>query len=252
MKNSVCLKPSFWASVSGGKDSLFMLKLILSNPDKYPLDGVVHFELEIDYPFIKDVINYMENECLSRGIRFVRIKPDNTWLELYNQFGFPTRKNRWCNSRYKLNAKDKLVSFMKDLGYNVVFYIGYCFDEVSRYSKRSFYECYPLVEEKIYEQDILLWARDVPLFNNYYKILKRCGCMYCPMSSMLAFAYLAYFYPQNFSFMIEKMKQTELKVSSQLGRPFSCIQSNPKYNSYYLERVVYNKYIPKLIKLLEL
>ena len=50
MANDIVLRPSYWASVSGGKDSLYMLLLILAKPDKYPLDGVVHFELEIDFP----------------------------------------------------------------------------------------------------------------------------------------------------------------------------------------------------------
>jgi tRNA(Ile)-lysidine synthase TilS/MesJ len=53
MKNEIQLTPTYWASVSGGKDSLFMLNMILHNLDRYPLNGVVHFELEIDYPFIK-------------------------------------------------------------------------------------------------------------------------------------------------------------------------------------------------------
>ena len=61
-KNDIQLRPSYWACVSGGKDSLLMLKIILNNLDIYPLDGVVHFELEIDYPFIKNVIDYMEKE----------------------------------------------------------------------------------------------------------------------------------------------------------------------------------------------
>lgn len=39
MKNQLQLCPSYWASVSGGKDSLCVLKLILSNLDKYLLDG---------------------------------------------------------------------------------------------------------------------------------------------------------------------------------------------------------------------
>lgn len=50
MTEEIALRPSYWASVSGGKDSLYMLNLILHNLDRYPLDGVVHFELEIDYP----------------------------------------------------------------------------------------------------------------------------------------------------------------------------------------------------------
>ena len=62
MTGEIALRPSYWASVSGGKDSLYMLNYILHNLDRYPLNGVVHFELEIDYPFIHDVIDYMESE----------------------------------------------------------------------------------------------------------------------------------------------------------------------------------------------
>ena len=119
--NQIMLRPSYWASVSGGKDSLYMLNLILHNLDRYPLDGVVHFELEIDYPFIKDVIDYMESECKRAGIRFFRIKPHKTWEELYythrkngTQWLFPSRVYRWCNSHYKLDCKKtirKLVKF---------------------------------------------------------------------------------------------------------------------------------------------
>ncbi len=103
----LALRPSYWASVSGGKDSLFMLNLILHNLDKYPLDGVVHFELEIDYPFIKNVIDYMQSECERFGIKFVRIKPTKSWSELYERYGFPTRVARWCNDMKKQHADIK-------------------------------------------------------------------------------------------------------------------------------------------------
>ena len=128
-ENTLVLRPSYWASVSGGKDSLYMLKYILTNIDKYPLDGVIHFELEIDYPFIHEVIDYMEDECKKYGIKFVRIKPRKTWDELYKKYGFPTRKTRWCNSNYKLDALKQLNEYMNQLGYFVVSYIGYCADE---------------------------------------------------------------------------------------------------------------------------
>ena len=109
-ENKIALKPSYWATVSGGKNSLYMLNLILHNLDKYPLDGVVHFELEIDYPFIRYVIDYMESECKRFGIKFVRIRPRKTWEELYYHeciskqgektiYGFPTRNARWCNDK---------------------------------------------------------------------------------------------------------------------------------------------------------
>lgn len=170
------LKPSYWASVSGGKDSLYMLYLILNNLDKYPLDGVVHFELEIDYPFIKDVIDYMEIECNRHGIKFVRIKPRKTWKELYDKYNFPTRKSRWCNSKYKLDAKNQLVEFMKGLGYNTYFYIGYCKDEIKRYQKRSgVREVFPLVENNVSEQTIWDWAKKHPILTIITNIIGDVG-----------------------------------------------------------------------------
>ena len=36
------VEKTYWASVSGGKDSLKMLHIILENPQKYPLNGIVH------------------------------------------------------------------------------------------------------------------------------------------------------------------------------------------------------------------
>lgn len=243
------LRPSYWASVSGGKDSLFMLNLILHNLDKYPLDGVVHFELEIDFPFIKNVIDYMQSECERFGIRFVRMKPTKTWEELYERYGFPTRVARWCNDKYKLTAKKQLQEFMKKQGFYTVCYIGYCADEEKRFAKRvdlQKVERYPLVEEGIEENIIWEWAKTQPIFNHFYKVNKRCGCMYCPMLAYITFAYLYKYYPQQFAYMIEKMKFTEKLRELELGRPFSCISSNPKYNADYLEKIIKTKWLKKL------
>lgn len=256
MTSNIALRPSYWASVSGGKDSLYMLKVILHNLDKYPLSGVVHFEMDIDYPFIKDVIDYMESECKRFGIPFLRFKPDHSWEEWYYHpakagetiFGFPMRMARWCNNHYKLSAKKKMDDYMRSLGYNVIYYIGYCADEEKRFSKRVDIvgERYPLVEEGINEDLILEWAKDQPIFNNYYKTNRRCGCMYCPMMSKISMAYLAKYYPDNFRYMIEKMKETEQIRSIELGRPFSVTSSKPQYNAEYLEKVIPEKWIPKL------
>lgn len=245
--NQVALKPSYWASVSGGKDSLFMLNLILHNLDKYPLNGVVHFELEIDYPFIKNVIDYMECECKRFGIPFLRLKPRTSWYVFYKDLGFPARNFRWCNSKYKLDGKKQLESFLKEQGYFCVHYIGFCADEVSRFRKSPF-EVYPLANEGIYERDILEWAKEVSLFNDYYKINARCGCMYCPLSSRMTFAYLAKYYPSNFEYMIGLMRKTELDLETRFGHKFSIITGNPKYNADYLHDIILNKWVPRLEK----
>lgn len=257
--NKIALRPSYWASVSGGKDSLYMLNLILHNLDKYPLDGVVHFELEIDYPFIKDVVDYMEEECKKHGIRFERIKPRKTWEELYysiahgktgtdHVWGFPTRKARWCNDKYKLDASREIDKYLQQFGLYRIAYIGYCADEVKRFSKRNagITEVYPLANEGIYEYEIWQWAKEQPIFNNYYKTNKRCGCMYCPLASKINFAYLYKYYPENFEYMIEKMRETEKLREGELGRPFSVISSNPKYNAEYLENIIKTKWAKRL------
>lgn len=257
MKNEIALRPTYWASVSGGKDSLFMLNLILHNLDKYPLDGVVHFELEIDYPFIKNVIDYMQNECEKHGIRFIRIKPNKTWEDWYytknsksgNIYGYPIRLARWCNDKYKLNAKKQMDDFMRKQGYYIVYYIGYCADEEKRTAKRvdlQKVERYPLVENNIIENDILQWAKTQPIFNNYYLTNRRCGCMYCPLSNKMNIAYLYKYYPKNYAYMIEKMKETEKIRQQELGRPFSVTSDNPKYNAEYLDYIIKNKWLKKL------
>lgn len=259
MNNEIALRPSYWASVSGGKDSLYMLNLILHNIDKYPLDGVVHFELEIDYPFIHDVIDYMESECKRVGIRFVRIKPRKTWIELFYTvsaktgyiYGFPTRIARWCNSAYKLDAARQLSDWLKSAGYYVVRYIGYCADEKRRFDKRlnnQNVERYPLAENGIIENDIWEWAKTQPIFNHFYETNKRCGCMYCPISSYINYAYLYKYYPDNFSFMIEKMRETEIIREMEYGRPFSVISTNPRYNADYLENIIKTKWLAKIEK----
>lgn len=256
MGNEIALRPSYWASVSGGKDSLYMLNLILHNLDRYPLDGVVHFELEIDYPFIKDVIDYMESECKRFGIRFVRIKPRKTWEELYYQtykksgriWGFPERRSRWCNSKYKLDARRQLDDFLKSIGCYCVTYIGYCSNEIKRYTNRGekVKEVYPLVENGINENVIWEWAKQQPIYNNYYVSNNRCGCMYCPMASKMQMAYLLKYYPENFEFMMSRMRETEKAREEELGRPYSVTSGNPKYNADYLENIVKTKWLPIL------
>jgi 3'-phosphoadenosine 5'-phosphosulfate sulfotransferase (PAPS reductase)/FAD synthetase len=244
------LRPSYWASVSGGKDSLYMLNLILHNLDRYPLDGVVHFELEIDFPFIHDVIDYMESECKRFGIPFYRIKPRKKWLDLYEQYGFPMRKARWCNDKYKLDSLKQLKEFLSTKGLYIVNYIGYCADELDRVkTERNSRQknIYPLVENGIFEDEILEWARQQPIYNDYYKHNKRCGCMYCPMMSMQNCAYLAYYYPKEYEKMIALAKSTEAMREKTLGRPFSVWSSDPKYNTDYRDRLVREKYVPQLI-----
>ena len=132
----------------------------------------------------------------------------------------------------------------------MISYIGYCVDEESRYQKRTIKpERYPLVEEGVCESDILEWAKTVPIFNDYYKYNRRCGCMYCPMASRLNLAYLLCYYPENYKFLIECAENTEKIRSEKLGRSFSVWDSNTKYNTKYIDYIIRTKYVPRIIKI---
>lgn len=244
--NEIKLQPKYYASVSGGKDSLYMLNLILHNLDKYPLHGVIHFELEIDYPFIKNVIDYMQSECEKHGINFIRIKPRKSFWELYEKYGFPTRKERWCNSQYKLDCKKQFNELQKQLGNDVFYYIGYCVDESDRYNKIRLNEIYPLVENNIKESTILDWARTVDIFNDYYKYNDRCGCMFCPMLTLKELAYMYKFYPDEYEKYIDMMKEKEYNISIKLGRKFAIRSKNTKYDAFYTDNIVKTKWINKI------
>lgn len=67
--------------------------------------------------------------------------------------------------------------------------------------------------------------------------------MYCPMASYISYAYLYKYYPDNFQYMIEKMRETERRREAELGRPFSVTSSNPKYNADYLENIIKTKWL---------
>lgn len=250
--NDIVLRPSYWANVSGGKDSLFMLKLILSNLDIYPLDGVIHFELEIDYPFIKNVVDYMQSECTNKGIKFLRIKPRRSWYELFDLYGFPTRLSRWCNSSYKLDSIRQLQEHMKNNNMYVVSYIGYCSNEIRRaeglITKSNNYR-FPLIDCKIDENDVLEWAKTQKIYNDYYVYNKRCGCMFCPMASRMELAYLLKYYPDKYNELIYWCKKGEEKFLYKYGRKCSAFGNNSKYDTEYIDNNVRTIWVPKLEKM---
>ena len=42
MPNALALRPTYWAAVSGGKDSLYMFYYIMNHLEEYPLNGAGH------------------------------------------------------------------------------------------------------------------------------------------------------------------------------------------------------------------
>lgn len=242
---NVALRPIHYACVSGGKDSLFMFRLILDNLEKYPLDMVVNYDLEIDYPFAKNVVNYIENVCNKLGIKFVRLKPRVSWEEIYMRWGYPNRIARWCNNHYKLDCEKQLKEWIEKQNCRPVAYFGFCADETSRFKyeigsiKDGQDVIYPLAEENIEEDIILEWASKQDIFDNWYKIFRRQGCMGCPMSARKELAYLKLKYPDFYTKMVDMVKWTEENKHGRIvfGKPIKEV-----------DEVINKKWIPKLLE----
>lgn len=144
-------------------------------------------------------------------MKFLRIKPRKTFDELYKKYDLPTRNARWCNSEYKLDCKKQLNEWILSQNCRPVAYIGFCADEQKRFK----YEigewesqdcCYPLAEEGITEDIILKWAKEQPIFQDWYKHFRRAGCMFCPMLSRKEMAYMYIHYPQMYDKYIAMIK----------------------------------------------
>lgn len=217
--NDLKLRPYYIANISGGKDSLYMLGLILDNQDKYPLDGVVHFEMERDYPIARNVVDYIEKQLNARNIPLTRIKTTHTWEEYVNKYGYPSRVVKWCNSKLKLDCDRKLKKILKEIGRYPISYIGLCADETRRFKYeignwKDYKVCYPLAEEGILEDDILQWARNQPIFEGYYDVFKRMGCMCCPCSNILDMIYVKNHYPDMWIKIMDEIYYTHLLLLS--------------------------------------
>lgn len=243
--SKLAITPIHYASVSGGKDSLYMMKIILENPKKYPLDMAVHFELEIDHDFVKDSVAAIEKMCNSISVPFKRIKPRKKWEELYEKYGFPRRTARWCNNMYKLDCDKQIKEWITSQKCRPVSYIGFCADEKKRFkyqvgawNPEEFQDvCYPLAEEGIDEVEVLKWARkQTAIFGDWYKFFARQGCWLCPMASCREIAYLYLNDRKKFDLFIKYARESEERFGMYFHKPID-----------ELIETIKTKYVPILI-----
>ena len=248
MGSAIALRPIHYASVSGGKDSLYMMKVILANPQKYPLDMVVNFDLEIEPPEAHVVADKIREMCERIKIPFWSIKPRRSFDELCGKWGMPTMMGRWCNSDYKMDCDAQLRKWIREQNCRPVAYIGICADEKHRHrydigtwndgDEQSL--CYPLAEEGIEEEMILSWAKEQPIFNGFYLKHERMGCEFCPNMSMMDRAMFMMENPERYEYYREKILDFEQKKN----KPW--LRNDGDYWPV-IERKIKRKYIPKVL-----
>lgn len=126
---------------------------------------------------------------------------------------------------YKLDAEKQMIKWIESMNCRPIAYIGFCADEKRRFKyqlgewkKGSI--CYPLAEEGINENEILEWAKTVPLFNNWYKYFKRQGCMLCPMLTRKEIAYMCKYEHDSFERYFSYIGEYEKNFNTTLwGKP---------------------------------
>ena len=83
-------------SLSGGKDSTAMLLIMIET--KIKIDHIVFFDTGWEFPGMSEHMDKLEKYI---GREIIRLKPRIDFTELFNKYGFPSLKGRWCMAEKK-------------------------------------------------------------------------------------------------------------------------------------------------------
>lgn len=205
-------------SLSYGKDSLKMLDVVVSRG--LPLDLICTFDvwatdtISADLPdvidFKKRIDKYIFDTYGYNVVHLCSRYPDGTKVTYEREFyrvltsgkragsivGFPFLNCPWCNSLLKLRAGN---GFFKS---DDIFYVGICYDEVSRYSSEP-NKLNPLVDFQIDEDLCGLFCQFNDILSPSYSRGYRDGCWFCHNQSITQLRFLYYSYPDLWSLLLK-------------------------------------------------
>lgn len=180
------------ASISYGKDSLYMLEVIHNSGR--PLDRIITVDvwatenISADLPDVVEFKKKCDEFILNRyGITVEHIKSDITFNDGFYRvrgdkakqhnrgkiYGFPMRRGSWCNSDLKMRAIRKLTN-AEDTQY-----VGIAYDEPARLGRLRAQDIAPLAEDFITEKDCYAWCRKNSMLSPSYSQGRRDGCWFC-------------------------------------------------------------------------
>ncbi len=182
----------FHVAFSGGKDSIVLLDLVKK---ALPKDEfvVVFGDTQMEFPDTYDVIDKVEEQCKSEGIRFYRAKSHMAVYESWKQFAPPSRVLRWCCSVHKSTPQViKLREVLEKADYSGLAFVGVRGAESVRRSEYDFESngmkqkgqrsANPILDWTSYEVWLYIYANNLIVNETYKKGNTRAGCLLCPMS----------------------------------------------------------------------
>jgi phosphoadenosine phosphosulfate reductase len=182
----------FYVAFSGGKDSIVTLDIIqrsLPNNSFIVLFGDTGMEFSDTYR----VVNEIEKDCETKGIKFYRAKsifdPKDSW----KIFGPPAQKMRWCCSVHKSTPQILFLrNYLKNNRFRGLAFTGVRGEESdtrSEYSEISYgekvkgqYSCHPIHGWNSAELFLYIYQNHLLINEAYKKGNSRAGCLICPLA----------------------------------------------------------------------
>lgn len=211
----------FVVAFSGGKDSQVILDLVsrVIPADKYK---AIFQDTDMELPCTYEIVKYTEEDYKYKfpGFKMYHAKGDRKAIDLWKQFGPPSRTNRWCCSVMKTASFRRKMKEIYGTSeqLKVVVYEGVRSDESTRRSgydrigenvkHQNLINCRAIFNWNTTEIFLYLFSRDVVLNPAYRYGLTRVGCGVCPFASDWSEYMIRRLYPdisKQYIAVIEKM-----------------------------------------------
>ena len=226
----------FVVAFSGGKDSQVILDLVTR---VLPVEQfkTVFQDTDMELPCTYDIVSYTEEDYKYRfpNFKLYHAKSDRRALDLWKQYGPPSRVNRWCCSVMKTTVFRRTMKELHntDSQPKVAVFEGVRADESTR---RESYDrigvnvkhpnlinCRAIFRWNNTEIFLYLFSRDIEINPAYRMGLTRVGCGVCPFASDWSEYLIRRIYPE--------ISKKYVAVIEEMARNLG-LNSREKINTY--------------------